>query len=234
MNKSEFLSSIRGTWELLNKRLKIADAIINTGSLSVDQGFNAVALDRSSSYERIYRSALSRSYYNIILNDEALFQFSWASSSSWRLAYLPNPWLTGYPHGLETRREAQTMVELGDLTLEEFDEVMASLDVSNAVPPIRYEYALDQHREVLHPAAHFHIGRHTENRWAVNRRLSPKAFCMLVAAQYYNESWNSLSSFAYEDVPDCIDAEFIATLNDCGVVPYFTDAEHRLLHFTSN
>ena len=233
MEKNQFLSSIRAAWDLLHHRLAIADAIINIGSLKVNPDFNAVALEKSSNYESIYRSAISLSHYNVILHDDALFQFSWISKSNWRLAFLPNPWLTGFEQGLTTKRDAQALLTTGELTQEEFDELLASLDVSNAVPPIRYEYALDHRKEVLHPASHLHIGRHTENRWGVNRKLSPKAFTMMIATQYYSESWKPLSKYSDSGLASCIDADFMATLAACNVVPDIPSSEKRLLHLTS-
>ena len=40
-----------------------------------------------------------------------------------------------------------------------------------------------------HPAAHFHIGMHTENRWAVAREITPRAFALLLSKLYYSEDW---------------------------------------------
>lgn len=233
MDRTDFLASIRAAWAFIDTRLKLGEAVINTNSLAVDPLFNKVALERTSTYDSIYRAALSQSHYNIILDDQALFQFSWSSVTNWRLAYLPNPWITGFEQGLKTKKEAEDMLHNGHLTLEQFDEVLSSLELSNAVPPMRYEFALEQHREVVHPAAHFHIGRHTENRWGVSRRLSPKAFCMLVMKQYYSAEWNALSCFAGHEGGECIDQEFIEVLSGCNVVPNIPAAEKRLLHFSS-
>ena len=234
MIEKKFHDSIRASWDLMHTQMGIGEAIINVRSLKVDQDFNAMALDKTSTYDSIYRAAISLSYYNIILEDQALFQFSWASKKSWRLAYLPNPWITGFASGIERQKEAEEMLQDGRLTEEGFNEFLSSLDISNSVPPIRYEYALDQHREVIHPAAHLHIGRHTENRWGVSRQLSPEAFCMMIDKQYYSESWNALSNFSNSGLKSCIDNEFINVLSKCYSVPNIPLNEKKILHFTSS
>ena len=93
------------------------------------------------------------SHYNILLKDFAYFQFTWESKSAWRLAYFPNPWITGVVNAEEKLVEWEGLTELGLLANDDVDEFVAELPYLGSVPPVRFEFSLIQYREVSHPAA---------------------------------------------------------------------------------
>ena len=59
------------------------------------------------------------------------------------------------------------------------------------IPSIRYDYSPTQYEEKFHPASHFHIGFHSENRWPVTRVLTPYSFFLKILAMYYSDIWKS-------------------------------------------
>src|SRR5437868_701791 len=95
MDERDFTREINGAWRLLKDVLGIGRFLIWGRSLPIDEVFREVALSEDSSYEQIFKTGLSRSTYNILLNDYAYFQFGRADDVSWRLGFFPNPWLTG-------------------------------------------------------------------------------------------------------------------------------------------
>src|ERR1700749_4105272 len=95
MNENEFARQIRNAWTVAYEILEVGRAVTTFASLGVDDEFREVALSGSSTYEEIFRTGLRRSNYNIILQDYGYFQFGFFSDESWRLAYYPNPFVSG-------------------------------------------------------------------------------------------------------------------------------------------
>ncbi len=231
MERSEFNRSIRSTWSLLNEDIAIGRTVSSLHSLAPSADFNEIALDGTAPYQDIYIRAVSISYYNLMLFDFSVFQFSWSSALSWRLAYLPNPWITGVSGASNLISEWEALEALGDMDQEAVAGLISELPFQLSVPPIRFEYAVEQYRELSHPAAHFHIGRHTENRWPVSKALSPVTFALMIAKMYYNDYWSPCSSFQTGNEEGCLDNHFIQKLSDNRRVHDFSLAERRSLHF---
>jgi len=234
MQSDDFGRKIRQTWKFLYEELGIARALSTLVSLKVSEDFNKVALAPESSYRDIYLAAVRLSHYNIILEDYSVFQFSWTNNESWRLAYLPNPWIAGVEQAAKLISEWELLESLGAIDDEEVSGLISELPYLGSVPAIRFEYAVRQYRELAHPAAHLHIGRHTENRWPVARVLNPLTFSMAIAKMYYSERWMALSNFyGRGSVQNCIDLRLIAELRNSRLVHDFSRNERRSLHFGS-
>jgi hypothetical protein len=233
MERGEFQRKIRASWQFLGEEMGIARTVISLVSLKIDAAYNEIALDAESSYRDIYLVAMSRSYYNIILNDYSIFQYSWRGDQSWRLAYLPNPWIAGVAGAESLIQEWEALESLGALDQEEVAGLISELPYHSSIPAIRFEYAADQYRELAHPAAHLHIGRHTENRWPLARLLNPLTFSMAIAKFYYSTRWAQLSTFHGHAVEDCLDLRFIEELRHSRLVHEFSEDERRSLHMAS-
>ena len=169
MDEHDFIREIFASWALLKDRLELGRSFITPVQLPIDEIFQQIALNEDSTYDDIFLAGLQRSNYNIQLEDYAYFQFGWTNSTSWRLGYFPNSWLTGAPEARQKLRHFETLEEVGALTYEESSNLIAELPYVGRVPPIRYEFSAIEYQEFAHPAAHFHIGRHTDNRWPSTR-----------------------------------------------------------------
>lgn len=233
MQGADFRRRIIQAGSFLSDELDLVRTVSSLVSLAPNTNFNSVALDKSSTYSDIYRAAISLSYYNVMLSDFSIFQYSFSSSGSWRLAYFPNPWISGVEGAERLISEWEALESLGHFGEEEVANLIAELPYHSAVPAIRFEYAVDQYREMAHPAAHIHIGRHSENRWALIRPLDPLTFTMMVVRLYYPLFWNCRSSFHGFDVQNCVDLRFIAELKKMPLAHNFTDTERRSFHLTS-
>jgi hypothetical protein len=234
MDAPEFIGLIRHAWTLFNADLNLGRAMICPVSLLVDDEFRRVALRPESSYGEIYRSGLSRSAYNFILQDYAYFQFGWEGEHAWRMAYFPNPWITGVADAQQALKHWEAMEEIGQLSHEEASDLIGELPYMGSVPSIRFEYSRSQYREIAHPAAHFHIGRNTDNRWPCAVLLGPLAFCMMIARLYYADHWRPRSSFEDAHAGDCLDLRFSEVIERSQVVHEFTSAERLTLHLGRN
>lgn len=233
MERDEFRRRIVLAWRFVNEDLAVDRTVSSLHPLSVNPEFNAVALDPVATYRDIYLKASSLSYYNFMLQDHAIFQFSWRNSDNWRLAYLPNPWLSGVISAGERLSEWEALQEMGDLDSEDVVRLVDELPFEAAIPSIRFEYSISQYKEMSHPVAHLHIGRHTENRWALARSLDPLTFTMLIVKQYYNNIWQDKSSFCGGRAEECVEFRLIGELRKASLIHKFTQNERSSLHFTS-
>jgi len=234
MGGPEFIRQIRKAWDLFHSDLGIGRANIWTASLPVDEVFRRTILQPESTYAEIYRSGLSQSAYNFILDDYSYFQFSWETEQDWRMAYFPNPWITGVANAQMMMSQWEAMEEMGDLSIEDASDLIDGLPYHGAVPPIRFEYSHRQYREVLHPAAHLHLGRHSENRWPSAILMGPSTFSMMIAQLYYPEQWQPKSSFNGYDINTCLDRRFMKMLSEDQSSPAFSGTERLLLHISRN
>lgn len=230
MDAGEFRQQIGSAYRALSERFGLVRTVSSLHSLKVDTAFNEVALQEESTYQQIYLQALSRSYYNVLLNDYSMFQFSWSGADAWRLAYLPNPWLAGVPEAEEKVRDWEALEGLGRYDDNEVALLLSELRYHGSVPPFRFEYAPGQYKELSHPSAHMHIGRHTENRWPVSKALGPVSFVLMIVKMYYVETWASYSLY-YDGVAPCVDAELIAELERSRRIHDFSGVEAQSFHF---
>ena len=233
MEESDFARKIRAAWVFLKDRADMVRIVGSLASLGVDEEFRRLALTSEVSYRSVYILGLARSHYNILLKDFAYFQFTWESKSAWRLAYFPNPWITGVVNAEEKLVEWEGLTELGLLANDDVDEFVAELPYLGSVPPVRFEFSLIQYREVSHPAAHMHIGHHADNRWPFARLLDPLTFAMMLTKFYYPTVWNAQSQYANGTVHNCIEVDFMECLVSPGRVHNFSENERRTLYFTS-
>jgi hypothetical protein len=234
MDAPEFRRQIGRGWNLFSVELRLGRTFICGVSLPIDEEFRRVALAPESSYAEIYRTGLSRSAYNFLIDDYSYFQFSWDNERAWRMAYYPNPWITGVADAQEILAGWEALETTGELTHEEASDLIDELPYRGAVPPIRFEYSYSQYREIAHPAAHLHMGRNSDNRWPCALLLGPAAFCMMIARLYYPDQWRPRSSFEDPHAANCLDLQFADVVQASQAVGQFTDRERRMLHLGRN
>jgi hypothetical protein len=231
MDETKFSRDIAFAWFLLNSRLRLGRQIISMRPIQPDAEFQKAALDEESAYEAVYKVGLSRSNYNILLIDYAFLQFGFSSNKAWRLAYYPNPWVSGVERAIEKISEWETLEEEGVATTEEVAELFGEMPYRGFVPPIRFDYAEDHYKEIRHPAAHIHIGMYPQSRLACSTKLTPSTFSLFIAKMFYAAKWSGCSSF-FSEIPEaeCLDLKLIERLSASGPVGSFSETEYRALH----
>lgn len=208
MNREEVRSGISKVWQYAGA-LGIGEIFSNPSPLPINVAFRDLILSDSSSYLEVYNKGLELSHYNILLHDYSYFQFSSDGDDNVRYAFYPNPYASNSDEYRNWFSSRQEMVEAGFLTHEEFLSLLADKVGVGSVPLIRYENAPTQRAKFNHPCSHFHIGFHSDNRWAVRRVLSPAAFALLVFKLYYGNCWRAIGD---DDEPDEIKNHFERTL----------------------
>jgi len=170
-----------------------------------------------------------------MLTDLAFFQFSHSSPEDVRYAYYPNPYVTDRsakdPALIDDLRFA---LEAEELNSEEYLSVLSEVETDVRAPLIRYENAPKAYSELRHPCSHFHIGHNVDNRWAVNRVLSPLAFTMLVLKHYYAPSWDARWTELEGKLQNTLEQRLISEKTGCHPVApeMFSELEKRSFFFS--
>lgn len=228
MATAKFNSSVANSWELVI-RMELGETVTSCVSLPVLDTFRDVVFDTDSSYLDVYLAGLSFRHYNFILKDYAYFQFSEVGDTV-RFSYYPNPF---YGLGDETCQQLIKEVEYGDLSVEDFRELLSEMPVMLDQPQIRYDSEPNHYREIEHPSAHLHIGHLPVNRWSVSRVLTPYAFTLLIMKHYYTYQWSSFSNEGnafLNDLEECLANERSSC--DLLSIDVFSEKERRLFHFS--
>jgi hypothetical protein len=90
------------------------------------------------------------------------------------------------------------------------------------------------YKKLTHPAAHFHIGMHAENRWPTARKLTPRFFALFIAKCYYAGPWSEFGKITEDDeaFDNRFDRTFVGEKNSCLLLgpDLFHDHERNQLH----
>ncbi|ENU90994.1 hypothetical protein F971_03462 [Acinetobacter vivianii] len=149
-------------------------------------------ISRSSKYYKdIYNRIAEYSEFNLMLTDRSCFQFFEKRNNEGeqevRYAYYPNPYK--FAEFQKELRDCNELLEANIITQEEYNQFICEATFTHDIPSIRYDYSPSQYDEYFHPASHFHIGFHGENRWPVSRVLTPYTFFFKILAMYYLDIW---------------------------------------------
>jgi hypothetical protein len=218
MNRAEVHRGITRSWSL-TEALSLHSSFAAAWPLSVDVEFRDLVLSGDADYPTIYLKGLSRSHYNFLLIDYSYFQFSWFEADNVRYAYYPNPYLVSGMESVEEFKRLQELVESDMITYEEYLALLRDRPYQGRVPLIRYENAPNQYRELCHPCSHFHIGLHAENRWPLNRMLTPYAFTMLILKHYYGEDWREHGDDEGNEFLNSFDETLVLEKSNCPPIP---------------
>jgi len=193
MRVDEFRASVRSSHALL-RDMDLIQHAREFDSLVPSEATILAAQNPNSSYVDLYRTALSAADYNLLLADYSFFQFAYSGSGGQfglRIAYYPNPFdISGI---------SSTLAEIESITGEEdwenfYLDIVGSARELIRAPLIRYDLSFSQYRELLHPAAHFHFGLNTGDRWPVSLVVTPLLFTLLIAKLFYGKAWDVVGS----------------------------------------
>jgi hypothetical protein len=232
VTREDVIAGIRKVWEF-SKALSVDELFSNPTPLVPSQAFVDTATDRYSSYESLYLCGLQNGDYNIQLVDFSYFQFGFSKQDHVRFAYYPNPFLGSSAEVVAEVNDLRAYVEEGLVTIEEFLHRIAEIRNSQHAPLLRYENAPDEYLEFLHPCSHFHFGHHTENRWQIQRILSPLGFALIAFQQFHSGNWQSASSVTAFGKTESPRTFLAAEKYNCRVLPeeLFSAEEKGLFSF---
>jgi hypothetical protein len=232
MDRRDVQSGIIRAWNVVDS-LALGETISSPVPLPVNEEFRDVVLSGESTYVSIYLTGLGLSHYNFLMTDYSFFQFSWTSPDHVRYAYYPNPFVVGEDN-LSEIRQWRELLENGSITLEDYLSILRDAQSGIGVPPVRYESAPDQHKGLQHPSSHFHIGHHQDNRWAINRTITPLAFTLLILKHYYGPAWREMGTDEQDEFGNRFEAQLIREKMNCRLIGdvLFLPAEARSFFFS--
>ena len=228
MAANSFEKNIQLTADLLLK----FDILMQAGSyspLDVSKDFLIASRERIE-YRGLFDIGIKNQDFNIQLYDESFFQFYEHERNGKRVkrfAYYPNP----YKHISRKKEfnELKDLLDTGDLSIQEFEQMLAEIDPVIDIPVIRFDYDDKNYCEDNHPTAHFHIGLYSENRWPSKRNLTPKAFLLHILKMYHFEAISSKT-----DRATSIENAYVIECNKCELLPksLFSQKEHERLYIS--
>jgi hypothetical protein len=231
MDRRHVENGIHRSWAFVEE-LGLAETFSNPGCLEVSEEWRDLTLKDDTTYVKLYLRGLSLSHYNFCLKDYSFFQFGWEERNVVRYAFFPNPFVTNQS-AVEDFKRRQELVESGLLTLEEYLALLRDSPPEGRVPLLRYENAPAQWKELRHPCSHLHVGYHAENRWAVSRILTPLAFTMFVAKQYYIAEWRTCGDDESQPGGNRFEGVLIGERSQCYALgdDCFSELERQSFHF---
>lgn len=231
MNLGEFEGSIRSSGILLQDCC-ILRARANLHSLDCSDQFRELALNPATTYRDLYLCGMETGDYNLLLRDYSYLQFTFTSKHNYRLAFYPNPF-NAMSDGFTT--EVESAIDDGILSFEDYAQFISEQIYDVRLPVIRFEFDARAYATMVHPAAHFHFGLHTENRWPVGRHLTPRLFSLLIAKMFYGDDWESIGSDPHgtDGFKNSLDRQHASERLNCKLLGHelFDSNERMQLHF---
>lgn len=216
----------------LAKLLDIDRHHFSFNSINVSSGLKKLC--KSTLYYReVYDYITAHNEYNLMLKDNACFQFSESRNNSneqeLRYAYYPNPYQ--FVEFKDHVKAAQELLDQGSITQSDYEQLLNECHFTHHIPVIRYDYSPSQYHADFHPASHFHIGFNGENRWPVGKVLTPYLFFLKILSMYYSDIWTKNFTTSVDKTLNDIYSE--AKRNSYAVPScYFTNEDIKRLILT--
>ncbi len=213
MDLRKFNKSIQSSIRLADE-LGLNPQTINPASLSNNSTLRQL-VDQGSSFLNYYQRTIDLRHLNFFIGDGDLFQFSFVEkgrSFSLRYAFFGSP----YRHGSERiaighempsegkKQQDEALLEgvrilrdvvdfeetdLGYISGDEVTREGGQSEIDGAGLSLRYEYAEQEYRRLVHPCAHLHLGWNTDGRIPVRRIWSPELFTFFIIRNLFARCW---------------------------------------------
>lgn len=185
MNEAKHLESVN----LAIKLAKDSDCLSNYNSKTVFPKDMANQL-RKLSYEDEWKEIIKNEWYNIMLEDNSILQFT---DTSYRYIMVPYQTLTLDEfideHYSEPEYRNDTDLYIG--VTEDYQAFVESCTTNKPPTPIRFDvdYKEDHYCSISHPMCHFHIGIENNSRIPSKKLLTPFAFTAFIIRTFYPKVW---------------------------------------------
>lgn len=154
-------------------------------------------------HDAIYFSALELQYFNILLSDYSMFQFTLTSEEpepELRLCYIPNP-SANFEHEPSSPQDDiklfEDMFKRGEIDFEDFSQAVSEIELGFYTPIVRVDVSFNQFQRINHPVAHMHIGLNNSSRIGLNRVWTPHLFTLFIVQNFYQGIWNKSNDEGY-------------------------------------
>lgn len=204
MNEGQFLISIKNSIVFLKKINLFKD----TGKKPIGQYSNEIKkVSKSNKHYEIYKCAIKNFDYELLLNDDSIFQFSFTEDEI-RFAFIQNPqyfvskidYIT-YILSTEELNEVENLDSYLDMINEdEYEQFLNEQELNSLSNFIRYDASLLGYSPLIHSFSHLHIGLNSNLRIPISIILTPLTFVKFCVKNTYNKNWKDAFSL-YENFP---------------------------------
>jgi hypothetical protein len=224
VDRRRFNKSILASIQMAEE-LGLEPQTIQPSSLPNNSRLRAL-VDDGSTYLSYYHETVDLRHLNFFIGSGDILQFSFFEQGrtfSLRYAFFGSPYRpvpkpielvavaseTGEPSSSvrEISSEGENVGEKssdGEIKLEVEDglleEVHEHSEVDGAGLSLRYEYAEDEYRRLIHPCAHLHLGWQREGRIPVRRVWTPELFTAFVIRNIFADLWFSPRNINIRDM----------------------------------
>jgi len=160
----------------------------------------------SNYYYNIYDIAINNFDYELLLDDDSFFQFSYREESI-SMAFYPKPInymsfkdyiydvfndyvISMSPEELDSF-ENNVLAE-GDY-YSDYEQYLIEKQTLSNIVPIRFDFDNKYYHPVFHPLCHLHIGCSNDIRIAMDKHPTPHLFGLFILKNYYPNSFFSLN-----------------------------------------
>lgn len=195
MNDAQFKISINNSIELLTTfGLFKASGKKGIGNYSV----NSKKIGKTNSINQIHSLAIENLDYEILLQDQSIFQFS-NLNGEFRYAYIQNP------HSFYTKEEYLNFIftpddllamdneELNslidDIDENQYEQFLNEQELNSQSNYFRYDASSTGYSPLIHSFSHLHIGLNQNVRIPVSLLLTPLKFTKFSIKNTYFDQW---------------------------------------------
>lgn len=188
MNRAQYRSSLDRTKSLL-RRMGLSKIDLDFHQRLPAEFFD---IHNSIDYVTTYQKAVQEYYYDILLFDESILQYSHNldvdNNPVIRYAYYEFPFVfPSYDQYLI--ENGLSYDEAGELFRKEYEQEFSESILKEYLVPIRYDYSENQYTCGVHPASHLHIGYLNSIRIPISIILTPYMFTLFILKQCYYNEW---------------------------------------------
>lgn len=173
-------------------------------------------ISRKNSHLDLYNVAIKNLDYDIVLNDDSIFQFS-KTDNNYRYAYIQNPITNvtkddyllkvfGLDEIQHIEEDEYNNLKL-DIQEEDFEQFKSEqlLNLNSII--IRYDVDPKNYKPLNHSYSHIHFGLGSFNRVACSRILTPLSFVLFVIKNNYEVDLKIYEDFLLHK-GDNVDSKF--------------------------
>lgn len=227
MTAAQLLSSIEFSCRYLKKLQLFCDSTHKIKELSPskysDEYYQTF---HDNDYNKTFVIASQNRDYDILLKDGSFFQFTARSETDIHYSFFP---CIEETLSFDQYFEEYATEDNVDNLEQEYEMYLSTDRERNFPCPIRYDLAVSEYTEVLHPYAHIHVGINTDIRIACDKVLKPEAFVDWVIKNMYKNEWDTL----YQS--DDRIKQYVLKLKEQGErlsSDKFTSNERKVIHIT--
>lgn len=145
---------------------------------------------RNLPYEDEWKEIISNEWYNILLDDNSIIQFT---ETSYRYLMVPYSTLS-LEEFIDEHYSEPEYLEDNDLYVgvtQHYQSFVESCTTNKSPTPIRFDadFTEDHYCSISHPMCHFHVGVDNNSRIPSKKQLSPFAFTAFIIRTFYPKIW---------------------------------------------